>query len=54
MDRPRKTQSANRPGSRSDRIRELTRQIKAGAYMVPAEWVAESILTWRGRAGRRN
>lgn len=40
--------------SRQERIRDLTRQIAAGSYMIPAEWVAESILSWRGRAGRRN
>lgn len=40
--------------SRRDRIQDLARQIAAGTYRIPAEWVAEAILTWRGRSGRRN
>ncbi len=40
--------------TRKERIRDLARQIAAGTYRIPAEWVAESILSWRGRAGRRN
>jgi anti-sigma28 factor (negative regulator of flagellin synthesis) len=40
--------------TRKDRIQDLARQIAAGTYLIPAEWVAESILTWRGRSGRRN
>ncbi len=40
--------------SRAERLKELARQIAEGTYRIPAEWVAEAILTWRGRAGRRN
>lgn len=46
--------NGNRLASRRQRIAELTEQVKAGTYRIPAEWVAESILRWRGRAGRRN
>jgi anti-sigma28 factor (negative regulator of flagellin synthesis) len=54
MDRPPQKTEASRPKSRRDRIQDLARQISAGTYRIPAEWVAESILTWRGRSGRRN
>ena len=46
--------NGNRLASRKERLAELTEQVKAGTYRIPAEWVAESILRWRGRAGRRN
>lgn len=39
---------------RRKRIAEIARQIKNGEYFVPAEMVADSILYWRGRAGRTN
>ncbi len=54
MDRPPQKIDASRPKSRTDRIQDLVRQISSGSYLIPAEWVAESILTWRGRSGRRN
>jgi anti-sigma28 factor (negative regulator of flagellin synthesis) len=54
MDRPPQKNEARRPKNRQDRIRDLARQIDAGTYRIPADWVAESILTWRGRSGRRN
>ena len=54
MDRPPSHRPQTRPLSRKERIAELARDIKAGTYYIPAEWVAESILSWRGRAGRRN
>lgn len=53
-DRPRKRPPRSKPLSRRERIAELARQIDDGTYYIPAEWVAESILSWRGRAGRRN
>ena len=40
--------------SRAERLQELAKQIAEGTYRIPAEWVAEAILTWRGRSGRRN
>jgi anti-sigma28 factor (negative regulator of flagellin synthesis) len=40
--------------SRVERLQELAREIAEGTYRIPAEWVAEAILTWRGRSGRRN
>ncbi len=40
--------------SRGERLQELAREIAEGTYRIPAEWVAEAILTWRGRSGRRN
>lgn len=39
---------------RATRLAELAALIRAGAYNIPAEWVAEAILSWPGRAGRRN
>jgi anti-sigma28 factor (negative regulator of flagellin synthesis) len=54
MDRPPQKREATRPANRKDRIQDLIRQISTGTYQIPAEWVAESILTWRGRSGRRN
>lgn len=39
---------------RRKRIAEIARKIRAGEYHVPAELVADSILYWRGRAGRTN
>ena len=53
-DRPRQNRPRQKPKSRQDRIADLARQIDEGTYYIPAEWVAESILSWRGRAGRRN
>lgn len=53
-DRPRQKRPRSKPQSRKERIADLARQIDAGTYYIPAEWVAESILSWRGRAGRRN
>ena len=52
--RPRENRPRPRPISRQERIADLARQITDGTYYIPAEWVAESILSWRGRAGRRN
>lgn len=46
--------NGNRLASRKERLMQLTQQVRAGTYRIPAEWVAESILRWRGRAGRRN
>lgn len=46
--------NGNRLASRQERLAELKEQVEAGTYRIPAEWVAESILRWRGRAGRRN
>ena len=40
--------------SRAERLQELAREIREGTYRIPAGWVAEAILTWRGRSGRRN
>lgn len=40
--------------NRAERLQELAREITEGTYRIPAEWVAEAILTWRGRSGRRN
>ena len=54
MDRPPQQQVPNRPVGRKERIADLMRQISDGTYQIPAEWVAESILSWRGRSGRRN
>ena len=53
-DRPRENRPQTRPKGRTERIADLARQIDEGTYYIPAEWVAESILSWRGRAGRRN
>ena len=39
---------------RRKRIADIARLIRSGEYYVPAELVAESILYWRGRAGRNN
>lgn len=54
MDRPPQQQRPARPIGRKERIADLVRQISDGSYHIPAEWVAESILSWRGRSGRRN
>lgn len=39
---------------RQTRLAELAALIRAGAYHIPAEWVAEAMLRWPGRAGRRH
>jgi len=54
MDRPPQQQTSTRPIGRKERIADLARKISDGTYQIPAEWVAESILSWRGRSGRRN
>lgn len=40
--------------TRQERLAELSKLIAADKYNIPTEWVAESILRWRGRAGRVN
>lgn len=38
---------------RRKRLLELIELVRSGKYSVPSEWVADAILTWPGRAGRR-
>ncbi len=40
--------------ARQKRLAELSKLIAEDRYNIPSEWVAESILRWRGRAGRVN
>jgi len=42
------------PSRRRKRLMELIELVRNGKYSVPSEWVADAILTWPGRAGRRS
>ena len=48
------TDKQEQRAARRQRLEELAKLISEGRYHVPTEWVAESILRWRGRAGRVN